>query len=304
MPIYVCDEVFNRMISSLSDSVTAAYSESGKAPQYPIIIGAGDSGNAIGTRIVDAIRKSQNVEVIFYPLDVGQKGEELSEIDPEGLKGRSVLICDSIVNTGKTLSQLRLRFQQLGVKEVRTLTIFLRRGATFIPNFWVSDINKDEVVFFGIDRYPINTYHKGNIQKLESSHCGLEVNCGKQFIHSVIDDYYFRQCIDPTYCGYVLEDDDRTAGLLFFKHIGQHQIYLEALGVDSDVQGRGYGSTLIEFFDDYCSMSGILSVKLYAHGSAVSFWNDIEFVHTGREFASPKYGKFYEMEKEFRPFSV
>jgi len=35
MPIYVCDEVFNRMITSLSDSVKAAYSTPGGAAQYP-----------------------------------------------------------------------------------------------------------------------------------------------------------------------------------------------------------------------------------------------------------------------------
>jgi GNAT superfamily N-acetyltransferase len=304
MPIYVCDEVFNRMITSLSDSVKAAYSTPGGAAQYPIFIGAGDSGNAIGSRIVATIRQTEDAEIVFYPLDVGRKGEELSAINPEVLKGRSVLICDSIVNTGKTLSRLKKRFQQLGVKEVRTLTIFLRRGATFVPNFWVSDINKDEVVFFGIDRYPINTYNKGNVRKLGRSHCGLEMDCGKQFIHSVIDDYYFRQCVDPTYCGYVLEDGDSIVGLLFFKHIGQHQIYLEALGVSSTVQRSGYGSTLVKFFDDYCGMNGITNVKLHAHESAVDFWDDTEFVRTGLEFVSPMYGKFYEMEREFQPFSA
>ena len=107
MPIYVCDEVFNRMITSLSDSVKAAYSTPGGAAQYPIFIGAGDSGNAIGSRIVATIRQTEDAEIVFYPLDVGRKGEELSSINPEVLKGRSVLICDSIVNTGKTLSRLK-----------------------------------------------------------------------------------------------------------------------------------------------------------------------------------------------------
>ncbi|HNT09071.1 GNAT family N-acetyltransferase [Methanoculleus sp.] len=303
MPIFVCDEVLNRMIASLSDSVKAAYSLPGETIRYPIFIGAGDSGNAIGSRIAAMLRQTEGAEIAFYPLDVGQKGEELSEVNPEHFKGSSVLVCDSIVNTGKTLSRLKHRFQKLGAGEVRTLTVFLRRDATFVPNFWVSDISKDEVVFFGTDRYPINTYYRGNIRKLGLSHCGKEVNCGKPFIHSAIDDYYFRQCVDPTYCGYVLEDGDSIVGLLFFKHIARYQIYLEALGVRSEVQRSGYGSTLAKFFDDYCGMNGITRVKLHAHESAVEFWDDIEFTRTGLEFTSPMYGKFYEMERELRPFS-
>ena len=86
MPIFVCDEVLNRMIASLSYSVKAAYSLPGETIRYPIFIGAGDSGNAIGSRIAAMLRQTEGAEIAFYPLDVGQKGEELSEVNPEHFK--------------------------------------------------------------------------------------------------------------------------------------------------------------------------------------------------------------------------
>jgi len=303
MPIYICDTVLNQMISSLSESVKKVYSTSDGVTQYPILIGAGNSGNTIASRISAMIGQTEGAgAVTFYPIEVGQKGGELRGIDPQKIAGQSVLICDSIVNTGKTLLHLKEQFKNYGAKDVKTLTLFLRRGAALLPNFWITDIGKEDVVFFGTDCYPINLYDKGNIQKLDVSHCGSEVDCGKAFINPVVDDYYFRQCVDPTYCGYVIEDKNKIVGILFFKHTGPNQIYLEVLCVGCQFQGLGYGSNLVKFFDEYCAMNGITDVKLYAHESAVEFWVGTDFVRTKREFDSPKYGKFIGMERKFQPF--
>lgn len=84
MPIYICDTVLNQMISSLSESVKKVYSTSDGVTQYPILIGAGNSGNTIASRISAMIGQTEGAgAVIFYPIEVGQKGGELRGIDPQ-----------------------------------------------------------------------------------------------------------------------------------------------------------------------------------------------------------------------------
>lgn len=107
MPIFICDAVLDQMISSLCRSVKRAYSTSDGTARYPILIGAGNSGDVVATKISAAIGQIEGADVVtVYRIDVGQKGEELSGIEPQKIAGRSVLICDSIVNTGKTLSSV------------------------------------------------------------------------------------------------------------------------------------------------------------------------------------------------------
>jgi hypoxanthine phosphoribosyltransferase len=286
------------MLDSLRDHIKQHYSISSEKIQYPIFIGAGESGEEIVNKLLNKIG-SQNDKIEHYRMDVGNKGHEFQELIFNDFNGKSILICDSIVNTGSTLLQMRKYFLEKGAKDVKTLTIFLRNGSKFIPNFWVSAIENYEDVIFGIKKYPINCYPKGSIKKIEQSDCGQKINCGKQFIRQTIDDYYHRQCMDPECCGFLIEDEGKNVGILFLKYLSPSIVYLEAIGIDEDKQDLGYGSTLMSFFEDFCRMNRIKKVKIWAYEDRVGFYEKFEFQKTGRISVLPSYGVFVEMEIKY-----
>lgn len=298
MATYICDQIYDRMLDSLRESIKQYYTISSEKTQYPIFIGAGESGNEIVGKILNKL-SPQKDKIEHYKMDVGNKGHEFQELISYDFTGKSILICDSIVNTGSTLLQMRKYFLDKGAKDVKTLTIFLRNGSKFIPNFWVSAIENYEDVIFGIKKYPINYYHKGSIKKIEQTDCGNKINCGKQFIRQTIDDYYHRQCMDPECCGFLIEDEGKIVGILFLKYLSPSIVYLEAIGIAEDKQDLGYGSTLMSFLEDFCRMNRIKKVVMWAYEDRVGFYERFEFTKTGRQSVLPAYGVFIEMQIKY-----
>ncbi len=266
MLTFICDEMYDNVLESLSNKIKDFYTVEGKT-KYPILIGAGKSGNEVSEKIVKKLSTKDN-QLTFYPVDVEKKGEFLANsfggID---FKGKFILICDSIVNSGTTLYNMKNYFYSREAEDVKTLTVFLRNGADFIPNFWASYIGEFENIVFGTTRIPISFYKVGNIRKLTKKDCGNTVDCGKDFIPNIIDDYYYRQCIDPTYCAYIIEEKNNFAGIAYIKRLKNNRILLDVLAIKENMQSQGYGTALLRFLEEFCRINEINEIILYAHES-------------------------------------
>jgi len=296
MPQFICDSVFEIILDSLAFKIKEFYTR-GEKQQYPIFIGAGYSGNVLAEKLVGKLMVTSPDTIQFYKFDVENKGKDLKEsFGDTDFKGQSILICDSIVNTGRTLSNMQNYFWERGASDVKTLTIFLRNGSSIIPNFWVSTLDKHESILFGIDRYPVKTIKQGSVRKLKKKDCGGKINCGKPFITNTLDDYYYWQSIDPTCCTYIIEDEREFRGILFLKNLGSGTLLVETIAVTKTDQTKGYGSILMKYLKEYCKINKIEEVKLFAHESVTEYYKKFGFVSTGNNSELSSYGKFFEMK--------
>jgi len=295
MPIFICDQVLDRIYKSLKEQIRIAYSE-GNQLNLPIFIGAGYSGNQVAKGIIENF-SHDGISIEFFPMEIGDKGKDLKiKPNPDDYRNKPVLICDSIVNTGNTLKNLKNEFLENGAKEVKTLTIFLRNTADFIPNFWVTHLQENEIVFFDMEKYPIHCYDKGNIRKLNKGDCGKKLNCNKPYIRPIIDDYYAQQTIDPTYNGFIIENTEGLIGLLYLKKLSNKIIYLHTIVIDDNSRRKGFGGTLLEFLDDHCIINNIQKIILHTEEENVPFYEECGYQKTGKSYDLPSYGSFFEME--------
>ena len=300
MPIYIPDDVYATMVKSLCDEIRLCFLEPpkfccGAASKPPIFVGVGISGENLLSRIEKNFQDLKG-EIEFHSVVIGDKGKKIEDISFD-VKDRAVLIFDSIVSSGETLFNMSDFFLKKGAADVKTITVFLRHDAKFIPNFWVTSIDKHDEVIFGIDQYPINSYDKGTIRKLSKNHCGNKFICGKEFINQNINDYYIRLHVDKTYTCYVLEERNEIIGIMLFKFLNTHSIYLETFATSKAKRNMGYGGNLLLFLDDYCKMRKVDLIKCHAHEDAVGFYERYNYVKTANNAVDvPGYGKFIEMK--------
>lgn len=285
------------MIDSLKDEIVRRYTFSGNL-QLPTFIAAGESGNEIVEKITSKLRSNKQ-DVKIYSMNIGKKGKSFQEVIFDDVTNRSILICDSIVNTGSTLYNMRKFFLDKGAKDVKTLTVFLRNGAILIPNFYVSIIDKHEEVIFGIKRFPINFYQNGNIKLLTEEDCGKEINCPEPYINNYLDDYIYDQKVDSNYHSYIIEDAHGPAGILHIKNKGNKEVYVDTLAINKDKRNNNYGGSLMNFLEDHCRINNFLRATLHAHESKVGYFKRFGYKETGQHYNLPAYGNFVEMEMKY-----
>ncbi len=72
----------------------------------------------------------------------------------EDLKGRSVIILEDIVDSGRTLERIKADLKKHGVKKIRVASLFFKPGAfkgEIKPEYVGMDLSNDFIVGYGLD---------------------------------------------------------------------------------------------------------------------------------------------------------
>jgi hypoxanthine phosphoribosyltransferase len=71
---------------------------------------------------------------------------------PEGIEGKDLLVVDDILDTGRTLEVLRIRFRAAGAASVRTCILLRKESASHLPADYIGfEIPEKFVVGYGLD---------------------------------------------------------------------------------------------------------------------------------------------------------
>ncbi len=100
------------------------------------------------------------------------------------------------------------------------------------------------------------------------------------------------QIDSPDYEFYVYEAEGRIAGFYALEHLGPGDAELEALFVEPDMIGRGYGRTLIEHAKGRASALGIRRITIQGDPNAESFYKAAGGVRDGQRESSSIPGRF------------
>lgn len=282
MFIFICDHVLDGMIESLAQQIEKHYTHNAKLI-LPDFIAVGNSGEEIVKKLSNKLSKKGNDNFKIYNLETGEKGKSIQEVSIE-VENRPVLICDGIVDTGNTLEKTRKYILSRNPKDIKTLTVILRNDSKLIPNFYAMAIERHDEVFFGREIYPVKFYPKGNIRALDQSDSGKKLQLEVPYISSCLDDYIYYAYTDGDSKCYVIEDDltNNPAGILYFKKISQHEIFLDALAVDSNMRGHGLATSMLNFLDNYSKFNKIHKIRTLAVEDKVPMYEKFEYNRTGK----------------------
>ena len=105
-----------------------------------------------------ALDTAHRVEFIKYQSYEGTASSgqltELIGLDEDAIRGQSVLLVEDIVDSGRTVAELRKLLREMGASEVRCVTAFFKPGAhkpDSVPEFIGMEIPDDFVVGYGMD---------------------------------------------------------------------------------------------------------------------------------------------------------
>lgn len=91
---------------------------------------------------------------------------------------------------------------------------------------------------------------------------------------------------------YVCEVDGRLAGFYVIEFLGNDDTELEALFVEPELIGRGYGRTLIEHAKARVAALGIKQLIIQGDPNAASFYEAAGAVHYGQRESDSIPGRF------------
>ncbi len=280
MEIYLTEEIFSRLLSSLSFQLSKDY-----AKDYPILVGVGISGIEMVGRMPSIIGKQ---EIQTYVCDVKRRGWEINEITnfPE-VRGKHLLLCYARVDTGRTLMKLAEHALKNGAADVKTMSIAVRIGAECYPNYYSFMLRNEDNLLLLLDGYPPDLmkpyppvhYTPLLLRNIQETDRGINwLVCGVAELDEVTVEDFLNDAKDSRIkCRvFVLEGDHKIVGLAQV-FLYQDSIYLACLMVDKGHQGKGYGSKLVSFLVDWCRSNGLSSIELCSLVQRVKFYESLGF---------------------------
>ena len=295
MDICLCDHTVERLLDSLVPEVQSAYGHT----TQPSIIAIGPSGRRLAERLAKELERTTGGAVDYHLLEVEGRGDRVPAL-PYDPSGRSLLICDGIVNSGRTMFAVRSHLLAKGASEVLSAALVVRNGSRFIPNFYVVGIDAHDAIFFDSDRYPVRQTQVGTIRMADPVLDGdgvLEVP--ETYVSSSIADYLYTQARDPSWKTYVIETNGgKLAGMLHFRHDRDSTVFFDTLAVSVPFRGLHFAAALLGFLDEYCRFNRVSRCTMFAIEDKVGMYEAIGYRITGKTLALP-YGKFCEMEMFF-----
>ncbi len=151
--VLITEEQINVRISELARDISEFYKGE------PVVVVSILKGGAVFT--VDLIKRL-NMDVMLdfacvssYGSETVSSGELIVKKDIDiDIKNKNVLIAEDIIDTGITLSKLRVMLQSRGAKDVKIVTMLNKQARRKIPinaDFVGFDIPDEFVVGYGLD---------------------------------------------------------------------------------------------------------------------------------------------------------
>jgi len=272
--IYLDTETFERILYSLAEKIREYYKE-----DLPNLLGFGVSGGELAERFC-AILNNTNIQVFRCDI-VRRKGKIVSILNfPQKEKvGNKLLICDTIVDTGRTMEAVTKHAWKQGIEDVKTLSIAVRNGSEVIPNFYAFMVEQNDNIYFPtLAVYPTTVLPKGLIRLLKPADLSKRFECGKSEIDNIPMAEYIENSTKG-YLTYVIEDKDEILGILHF-YPGEEETEVEILAIAKFAQRQGYGAMFLKFLADWCRFNRRRYITLRAQKERVNFYKNMGFEET------------------------
>jgi GNAT superfamily N-acetyltransferase len=246
------------------------------------------SGNELLERLLDLISDKYPHfidKISVLPIYINEKTGKI-EFDGKSpskdISGKNVLVFDSVIHSGSTMTQAISKIIDYGAKSVSTYALAIKRGTSFLPTMWGVMIDDVDRVFLLLNEIPNQRLHAGqgkikpiHIEQLSGDHLEKpRLICGVKSLDRITwgDRYFDMEASEQGRLSYVLQSGNRILGYLTVHRASNHCMMLDEIAIEKRSKGKGFGGILIRFAHTLARQSHCLFVRLFAIETEVKFY--------------------------------
>ncbi|HEY8581181.1 MAG TPA: GNAT family N-acetyltransferase [Beijerinckiaceae bacterium] len=205
----------------------------------------------------------------------------LSEITAEDFEpGETVLLIDSAIHTGSSLLCGLRSLADMGVHNVLTYGLAVKRGSHLIPTYFGVLIDDWDRALFQLELIPNNRLAEtppfGTLRLLTREHAAAEFGAlPKPFVGLSGGDLLYN---DHAYGmrTYVYELEGRIVGFVSFAEKGG-VAFIDAWATCSDHQNKGIGAATLRWAETWARAANCHSIELWAFEDAVPIYERFNY---------------------------
>jgi len=289
MQLYIDDDTYKKMVHSIANELAKNL---GNDLINSCIIGIGESGITTAQTIYEFYDQKCKIK----RCDVDKKTRTVQGLSIEDIHNKSIIICDSIINTGTTVEIVREYLIKNKPDDIKILSIVLRNGSPLIPNYYALMIEKNDDIFYNINNYPIYKYHFGLIRKIKDDDVNKHFESGNPQIDKwCIEDYLHCSVYSQLYSTYIFDVNNEILGILHFFEKFDNEIYVITIGTARNKHNMKIGSSLMSFLFKYCKFNKKQYITLSAFEDVSKFYEKLGFKPI-KKFDLPNFGRLVEMK--------
>lgn len=248
----------------------------------------GESGEKIFLLIYERLprqfqRKIKSSTTVF----VDRKSAKVKYEDKIGtLKfGMSpILLLDSAVHSGQSMSQVVWDLWKRGAKNVLTYTLMLKRSSKFIPTYFGVLVEDQDRMYFQLSTLPNNRLCEkppfGILKEVEQSDFKKKViKVGEPFADITIGDLLYDK-YTKDYHPYIYEYSGQVAGFVAFDKRDE-VLFIDAWATAQKFQGKGIGGALLRWAETWGRSNKCSSVELWAYHKAIETYQYLGYTFLG-----------------------
>ncbi len=231
---------------------------------------------------------------------------EKTPFDDVSLEGKSVLVLDAAVHSGKSMLRLVERTGQAGAKEIMTYTLALKRGSMIVPTYFGVVIDDKDRIYFDLDELPNNRLARpapsGVLRAIMPGDLDREIaEVAAPFKGLKVGDLvYDRETHDAHV--YVFEYGAELVGFVSFRKLGSILFIDSLYGAKRSApngQKMKIGSALLRWAETWGRSAKCNKIKLWAYEGAIKFYAQMKFKATENDWRNLGDGQRYRvMERE------
>lgn len=276
MYLFLDTETYERIIQSLYSKIREYYE-----PELPSLLGFGVSGQEVAEKLSSLF----GGKVKTFRCDVIRKEGKIQGIlnFPEKEKiGSKLLICDTIVDTGKTMEAVVRHAWNQGIDDAKTLSVVARDGSSILPNFYAMMVAKNDLIYFPtIREYPITVLSEGLIREIKDSDLQQVFKCGDPITDNLPIGQYLGTPEEGALT-FVIEEKNGLIGLLQF-YCGKDMVEVTTLATAIPAQNKGCAQILMRFLTDWCRFNQKRSIKFWVNKDRALALGALGISETGRD---------------------
>jgi GNAT superfamily N-acetyltransferase len=251
----------------------------------------GRSGEELAASILgtdQSLIPSTSLVRVDYNRDSEQVTCTDGDIDAD-VPGKHVMVLDSSVHSGATMSSIVERVAGAGPASICTYSLVLKRSAAFIPSFWGVTINDHDRAYFLLDELPNNRLSPKtpsvHIRRLGKRDLGKPpVLSGLKSLDRITwcDRFYDMESGTRNRVSYILESKADILGYVTVT-FANTAMFIDEVAVAEGNTGKGNASALVRWAETCARQACAEEIRLWGVASAAPMYEHLGYKKLGQE---------------------
>ena len=241
----------------------------------------GHSGQEIAILLGDELPNQIKSELKIIPISYDRDKHLIRFENPRDkkalTKNSTVLLIDSSVHSGASMSAAHKALRQLSVKNICSYSLVLKHGSCFIPNIFGLFIHEFDRAYFLLDKIANHRIMAvGALRLLAQTDVTRRQKSVKTDVPSINKMTWPDLWYEVERTGksvFVYEDGGKIVGFISFQIKNGH-LLIDAIAVDKSQQRRGIGGNLMRWAETNARLSGCRAMELWAIENQIPFYQD------------------------------